>query len=125
MPHLTLEYTDNLVTLDVMATLLQLNEVLLASGQFEEQDIKSRAVRRDNYQIGTTLDKRGFAHILLTLLDGRSLAVRQQLSADLLRVLCQSCQWPGDTDVQCSVDVQEINRTSYAKASVGLGRPTS
>ena len=46
MPHLHLEYTANLTGLAVEKTLLRLNNVLMASGQFgSEFDIKSRAVK--------------------------------------------------------------------------------
>ncbi len=119
MPHLTLEYTDNLKEFDPAAALLAMNRVLLASGQFEEQDLKSRAIRLDNYRIGTTEVPRAFVHVALAMLEGRSPGVRRQVAADLLHALRQSGGWPAGIEVQCSVDVQEMVRTCYAKASLG------
>lgn len=125
MPHLTLEYTDNLAPFDARVALLAMNRVLLASGQFEEADIKSRALRLDSYVIGTLALPRGFVHVELAMLDGRSLAMRRQLAADLLKALRQSGDWPPRIDVQCSVDIQEMNRSSYAKTAIVAALATS
>ena len=73
MPHLHLEYTANLTGLAVEKTLLRLNNVLMVSGQFgSEFDIKSRAVKVETFQVGTSLDPRGFVAVKLSLLSGRS-----------------------------------------------------
>jgi hypothetical protein len=55
MPHLHLEYTANLTGLAVEKILLRLNNVLMASGQFgSEFDIKSRAIKVERFQVGTS-----------------------------------------------------------------------
>lgn len=125
MPHLTLEYTDNLAPFDAKVALRAMNLVLLACGQFEEADIKSRAQRLDDYVIGSLLLPRGFVHVQLDMLDGRSLAMRRQLAGDLLNALRQSGNWPTHLDVQCSVDVQEMSRSSYAKTAIVAALATS
>jgi len=56
MPHLHVEYSDNLHDLAVDRLLLRLNHALVASGQFaDELDIKSRAVALASYRVGTAL----------------------------------------------------------------------
>ena len=118
MPHLTIEYTDNLPQFNANGTLLALNSVLVASGQFEEVDIKSRAVRFDTFLVGTSPGERAFVHVKLALLAGRTTQIKRELSESLLRVL-EDNNWPGTAHVQLCVEVQEIEREVYAKSFIG------
>lgn len=121
MPHLTLEYTGNLPLFKAADTLLAINKMLLASAEFEELDIKSRAIRLDTYLVGTQVshhpDNQAFVHAKLALLSGRSAQAKQALSAGLLAVLEQACMWPQPRAqaVQLCVELQDIDRASYAK----------
>ncbi|UUZ62303.1 5-carboxymethyl-2-hydroxymuconate Delta-isomerase [Polaromonas sp. P1-6] len=119
MPHLTIEYTDNLPQFSVDNALLALNKALVASGQFEEVDIKSRAVKFATFCVGTSPNDRAFVHAKLAILSGRSIQTKHELSESLLLVLKQVCEWPARTHVQLCVEVQEIERESYAKTSIG------
>ncbi|MDG0025225.1 5-carboxymethyl-2-hydroxymuconate Delta-isomerase [Trinickia sp. Y13] len=119
MPHLTLEYSANLSAFDAAATLLALNESLATSGHFAvEIDIKSRCVRRDAFQVGTSSEPRAFVHATLSILSGRTLETRRALSERLLSVLKARCGAPSGVHLQLSVQVVEIERESYAKAAV-------
>ncbi len=119
MPHLTLEHTRNLVAFDAKALLWQLNAALVASGHFEEIDVKSRAVPLDTFAVGTEPSlERAFVHVRLAILSGRPEAVKRELSEQLLAVLQTGTAWPAGLHVQLCVEVQEIDRPSYAKASI-------
>lgn len=118
MPHLTLEYTDNIPQFQAGQMLGQLNKALLDSGQFEEADIKSRALKLDTYAIGNAKQGRGFIHIKIALLSGRTPQVKQALSASLLATLQQGAVWPTEMALQLSVEVLEIDRASYSKATI-------
>jgi 5-carboxymethyl-2-hydroxymuconate isomerase len=52
MPQIIMQYSSGL-QLDVPATLLAINQALLASGQFQAADIKSRAIPLDDWLTGT------------------------------------------------------------------------
>ncbi|EZP64843.1 5-carboxymethyl-2-hydroxymuconate Delta-isomerase [Pseudomonas sp. P7] len=120
MPHLHLEYTANLTDLTVDKTLLRLNNVLMASGQFgSEFDIKSRAVKLEHFQVGTSLNPRGFIAVKLSLLSGRSPQVKQQLSESLLAVLQDLSPWPEGVQVQLSVELRDMDRDAYSKVAIG------
>ena len=118
MPHLTIEYTDNIPHFNARSTLIELNKVLVASNQFEEIDIKSRAVKFETYVIGTAPDARAFVHAKLAILSGRSNETKRELSGSLLLTLKQICEWPANVNVQLCVEIQEIERESYTKAMV-------
>jgi len=120
MPHLHLEYTANLPDLAVEKTLLRLNNVLMASGQFgSEADIKSRAVKVEVFQVGTSLIPRGFIAVRLALLSGRSPQVKKQLSESLLAVLQDLGAWPAELPVQLSVELLDMDRDAYSKIAIG------
>lgn len=119
MPHLTMEYTPNLTELDLAKTLLVLNQRLLISGHFgAEMDIKSRAIPVENFQVGTVSASRGFVHLKLALLSGRSSEVKKALSESLLVALQDAGTWPAGIEVQLSVEVVDLDRDSYAKAVI-------
>jgi len=117
MPHLTLEYTSNLSNLNPSSVLDQFNQALIASEQFEEPDIKSRALRLEDFAIGEASEGRGFVHVRLAILSGRSPETKSDLSHRLLAVLEKACPPVAGLRCQLSVEVQDIDRASYAKAS--------
>jgi 5-carboxymethyl-2-hydroxymuconate isomerase len=119
MPHLTLEYTDNLLSFNAGHALNELNHVLIESGKFKEIDIKSRAIRLDTFVVGTTAERRGFVHVKLAMMGGRSNQTKVELSDSLLLALKAVCEPPANTHVQLCVEILDIDRESYAKASIG------
>jgi 5-carboxymethyl-2-hydroxymuconate isomerase len=119
MPHLTIEYTDNLPQFNAGGALVALNKALVASGQFEEIDIKSRAIRIGTFLVGTSPDDRAFLHVKLAILSGRSIQIKQELSESLLLTLTAMYEWPTKPHVQLCVEVQEIDREAYSKSFVG------
>lgn len=119
MPHLTVEYSNNLGAQDFQGLLTDLNAELLASGQFEEIDIKSRLIRLDDYLIGSQWSRQhGFIHVRLAMLKGRSLEIRQMLSQRLLAQLARCCRAQAGLQLQCSVEITEIDRDCYAKQTI-------
>lgn len=90
----------------------------MASGQFEEADIKSRAVLLETFAVGTSPDPRGFVHAKLAILDGRPPEVKEALSQALLRAIRGICQSDGQ-QVQVCVEVVDIDRGSYSKSAYG------
>lgn len=115
MPHLTLEYTNNLVDFDSRRVLMALNRTLIEFGHFEELDIKSRAVVLDSYLVGTSQEARAFIHVKLSILSGRSAQVKSELSNALLRVLSADCKELTQHHLQLCVEIIDIDRPSYAK----------
>ncbi|MFZ6751169.1 5-carboxymethyl-2-hydroxymuconate Delta-isomerase [Undibacterium sp. Ren11W] len=118
MPHLTIEYSDQLTGFDAAAALLKFNRVLVASGEFEELDIKSRAIAFSSYLIGTQTHGRAFVHVKLALLSGRSAVIKQQLSEQLLQALQQASAWPPAIQVQLCVELIEIEPAFYCKIAI-------
>jgi len=118
MPHLTLEYTRNLTTFDPARSLRRLNQSMLDSGLFAESDIKSRALGLDCYQVGAGDTPRGFVHVRVALLAGRSEAERKGLAEALLAALLATVAGLAGGEIQLSVETADLDRASYAKAVV-------
>ena len=115
VPHCTLEYSDNLTDFAAGQMLAALNAGLLASGLFAEADIKSRAVRLEQFAVGVAPAPRAFVHLTLSVLSGRSVDERAALARRVLAVLEAGCSAPAATELQLSVDVAEMERATYAK----------
>ncbi|MBY4726751.1 MULTISPECIES: 5-carboxymethyl-2-hydroxymuconate Delta-isomerase [Burkholderia] len=118
MPHLTLEYSANLDGFDAGATLRALNAALAASGHFNELDIKSRALRFDAFAVGTSPAPRAFVHAKLAVLSGRTIDVKRELSDQVLAELKRHVVAPPGTHLQLSAEILDLERESYAKASI-------
>ena len=116
MPHLVIEYSANLPGFDAAATLAACNEFLADTGHFSEADIKIRVVRHDQFRVGTAREGRGFVHVTLWLLSGRPENVKQALSRGVLEALEQTFTKPEGLDVQLSVQMQDMERSTYSKA---------
>ena len=115
VPHCTLEYSDNLTDFAAGQMLAALNAELLASGLFAEADIKSRAVRLEQFAVGVAPAPRAFVHLTLSVLSGRSVDERAALARRVLAVLEAGCSAPAATELQLSADVAEMERATYAK----------
>ncbi|MDH4872188.1 5-carboxymethyl-2-hydroxymuconate Delta-isomerase [Pseudomonas sp. BN515] len=116
MPHLVIEYSANLPDFDAAATLAACNGFLAGTGHFSEADIKSRSIRHEHFLVGTASDGRAFVHATLWLLSGRPENVKQALSRGVLEAIEQNFNKPDGLDVQLSVQMQDMERSTYAKA---------
>jgi 5-carboxymethyl-2-hydroxymuconate isomerase len=115
MPHLTIEYTNNLPEFDAQNALERFNALLADSGHFEELDIKSRAIEFNSFRIGTSNAPRAFVHVKLAILAGRTAEAKAKISQGLLEVLQRVSPWPSGVGVQLCVEIQESDRESYSK----------
>jgi 5-carboxymethyl-2-hydroxymuconate isomerase len=119
MPHVTLEYTNNIDSFDKHEILRGLNRVLAATGHFDEIDIKSRAVLCDHFVIGTSADPRAFIHVTLSILSGRSPEVKRSLTKALVEELHSAFSNQSRQHLQITAEVLDIERESYAKTVIG------
>lgn len=119
MPHLVLEYTANLLPeFDARQALHRMNTVLLASGEFVPDHIKSRAVRVEEFLVGDEAPC-GFLHARLHLLSGRSDRTKLALTEGLVAAM-RSCVTPEISQpVQITAEAVDMDRANYSKAIVG------
>ncbi len=125
MPHLVIEITENTrLTCSQEELLDEANAALLASGQFEEPDIKSRCVMLSTYrqgvETGPQANDRAFVHATLSILDGRDTETRRTLGQAVCDAIAEAVRpAAGGQRVQISVNVVEMQRATYAKQVIG------
>ena len=108
MPHLTLEYTDNL-TVDVQALLARLHDELVATGAVNLKGIKSRAIRHTEYRIADGNPAYAFVHVNLLIREGRPIEIQQDAAQRTMAVLKEAFQSRfEDGYLSLSVDIKEM-----------------
>lgn len=116
MPHLIVEYSDNLPDYPEREALSALNAAVCANPEIaQEADLKSRFVRRASHSVGTAPEPRAFVHAQLRLLAGRSPEAKQDLAGRIAGVLRQCTPRPAGVMVQLSVEIVDMDRPSYVK----------
>lgn len=118
MPHLTIEYSDNLPGFDPRVALTHVNQMLDASGLFQEIDIKSRIIACPMFQVGLADSGRGFIHARIAIMPGRTDQQKADLTQAVLHALRQQLPTLPELHVQISVELTELDASSYAKDSV-------
>jgi len=108
MPHLTLEYTDNL-NFDVQPLLAHLHSELVATGAINLKGLKSRVVRHTEYRIADGNPEYAFVHVNLLIREGRPLDVQKDASHRVLTALKETFGYRFENGyLSISVDIKEM-----------------
>ena len=86
MPHLTLEYTDN-IDVDVQPLLARLHGEVVATGAINLKGIKSRAIKHTLYRIADGDPDYAFVHVGLLIREGRPIEVQKDATQRVMKVL--------------------------------------
>ena len=116
MPHLYVEYSNNLTGLNEQGLLEKLNAVVCSHPTVaDEADVKARIAALQQYRIGTNPAQRGFVHVQLRLLAGRTPEVKKELSDAIAAVLRAEVPNPAGVMVQLSAEIADMDKASYYK----------
>ena len=86
MPHLTLEYSDN-IEVDVQPLLARLHEEVVATGAINLKGIKSRAIKHTQYRIADGDPDYAFVHVGLLIREGRPIEIQKEATQRVMTVL--------------------------------------
>lgn len=86
MPHLVLEYSDN-IEVDVQPLLARLHEEAVATGAINLKGIKSRAIKHTQYRIADGDPDYAFVHVGLLIREGRPIEVQKDTTQRVMNVL--------------------------------------
>lgn len=125
MPHLTLEYSSNVVIdADLVSLFADLHDILEQTGGVRRDNCKSRARMADDFLVGSGGRRDAFVHLDIRLLDGRSVDVRQRIARQARDVLTtRFAKSATALDLQVTVEVREIDRRFYSKHPEGTLTP--
>ncbi|BBM03204.1 5-carboxymethyl-2-hydroxymuconate Delta-isomerase [Microbulbifer sp. GL-2] len=108
MPHCVIHCPSVFIKeVDISALMTAVYHAAESSGLFKQGDIKVRIMPTEYYLVGHT--SAVFAHLECSLLSGRTLEQRQNLSQLLTKAMCESL--PGVETL--SVEVREIVKSAY------------
>ena len=108
MPHLTLEYSDNL-SFDVQPLLARLHTELVATGAINMKGLKSRAVCHNQYRIADGDPDYAFVHVNLLIREGRSLEIQKDAAQRVMAVLKETFRDRLENGyISISVDIKEM-----------------
>lgn len=110
MPHIILEYSDNMGP-DIQQTglLQQLHTHVSECGLFAPEAVKARSIAYQDAILSQ--GKKSFVHVTVSILSGRSQQQREQLSDELFAL----CQKELPTVSALSVNIHEMNKDTYRK----------
>jgi 5-carboxymethyl-2-hydroxymuconate isomerase len=112
MPHLVLEFTASVEEqLNIHGLFEDLHQDLLDCGLFEQDDVKSKAMRCNEWRIGHHGQSQDFIHISVALLAGRSAEQKEALSQILFETLTSQAK----SVFSLSVEIREMEPSSYKK----------
>lgn len=108
MPHLTLEYSNNL-EFDTQELLERLHSALVNTGAIQRKAIKSRAICLKEYRIADGNPEYAFVHVNLLIRAGRSIPIQEEISRSILDVLKAKFGYRFDQGfLSLSVDIKEM-----------------
>ena len=113
MPHMTLEYSDNLSDhMDVPVVLQRLHETLSDVPTIDLHRIKSRACKLETYIVGDYDDANQMVHLTVKLMEGRDVGLRHDIAVSLQKVIRSHLL--EDLKCQVTVEIQELENATYA-----------
>jgi 5-carboxymethyl-2-hydroxymuconate isomerase len=108
MPHLTLEYTDN-INVDVQPLLRRLHDEVVATGAINLKGIKSRAIKHAQYRIADGDPDYAFVHVGLLIREGRPIEVQKDATLRVMKVLKETFGYLFETrKLSLTVDLKEM-----------------
>lgn len=117
MPHLTIEYTDNLAaSLNTQALMGELIGALEKTGTVDVQTVMCRAVCLSDWRMGNGESQHAFVHVRLAALDRRPPEFKKQVIAlfsPLLKSVFDRARH--GLDCQVCVEIQDIRTEFYDK----------
>lgn len=117
MPHCILEYSSNVLDQPgVRALLLDINHAIAGSCDIALADIKSRAIRHDDYAIADGAPDRTFVTLDIQILGGRSDAVKTAVSKAAHDVLLRAFPITAmESKASLTVQITDIHAPSYSR----------
>ena len=117
MPHLVLEYTDNLPDQpDFKQLFAELHAALLTLEDVKLSDIKSRAIKLEDWYVGDGSASHAFVHLKLYMIDRRTDDFKRQALSVLQPIVASHyARSLAERDCQLCFELLDIRGAFYAK----------
>lgn len=118
MPHCILEHSSNVLdNYDYKDFFSKLHTIIIETGPFNLDQIKSRVIKHNEYLVGDGSSEMAFVTLQIKILSGRELMIRKRLSEGALALLEKTFPLSRQK-LQCSITVaiEEIDRETHSRA---------
>ncbi len=117
MPHIILQYTDNIKRGRSFNPLFsEIHSLLSNKAGIDPITCKSRAIRLAEYFIGEGDKRSAFVHLEIRIFQGRAPEVKQGIGNEALKLVQNHFQDnPEKTSIQFTVEIIEMDRELYFK----------
>jgi 5-carboxymethyl-2-hydroxymuconate isomerase len=119
MPHLTLEYTNNITQrVDAHDLFSKLHSILTEVAEINIENCKSRVIALDQFYMGDGSATNAFVHLRIALFEGRPLVLKEIIGKQCLHTLeVYFAPAIAEMHIQLTVEIEDINKQSYFKVS--------
>lgn len=111
MPHQIIEYSANLEDrIDIRSVVEGLHAAAMETEGLPVGGLRTRAARREHFQVADRHPDNAFVHVVLKLGHGRPLEIRRAFGERLFSVLCEILEPVSSTSpLAISFEIQEID----------------
>ena len=110
MPHIIVEYSDNL-DVETKPLMRKLQAAMVATGSVNLKGLKCRAIKYDDYVIADEYEGYKFLHVELRIRGGRTKAVQQDMTQRVMDVLeAEFGHMREDGYLSLGVDLREMEK---------------
>ena len=113
MPHISLEYTENIQTIIKSDIFDKLITIIIQAAEVKYENCKSRAVKIKDYYIGSKNNNEGFVHLKIKILEGRTEKIKNKIAKKSLKTLKSYFKNTKVHNIQYSIEIQEMKKGNY------------
>jgi 5-carboxymethyl-2-hydroxymuconate isomerase len=116
MPHLKLEYTENVQwKIPVQEIFHKLQSVLIQHAKVKPENCKHRAIQLKDYLCSNNGSPCGFIHLEISMLSGRSETVKTKIGSESTKIIREFLE--SVFQVQVSAEIRDMDRQNYFTSS--------
>ena len=113
MPHIVIEYSNNLDSLNIGALVHDCHHALNGLHNVTTDRVKTRAIKLSDFCVGTSDEKGQMMHVTLRLMTGRSIDARQELAKKLEDVVRKHLSVDQYPNAALTIEIVELDRETY------------
>ena len=112
MPHIKLEYTENVQWKNLMHDIFpKLQTVLIQHARVKPENCKSRATGLKDFHCAGKSHSGGFIHLEISLLSGRNKEVKTKIGKECHRIIQSFIK--DMAEIQVSVELRDMDQDGY------------
>ena len=112
MPHVKLEYTENVQWKNPIQDIFpELQMVLIQYARVKPENCKSRATGVQDFHCAGKSHSGGFIHLEISLLSGRTKEVKTNIGKECSRIVQSFIE--NRAEIQVSVELRDMDQNSY------------